>query len=281
MKLKYYFILLSILLIGIVCIAGCTSSTSTPAATPTPQIVYVTVLVTQTPASQPSLQTTSGSAEIPTANPTEQLAYTTDQINKHFIDVAFSSDYQNVVRWSALVVKDSVTGAYTPNDEMIISNISQQFNEYSTTTQLPSKPTEGIEGNIVINFLPTSSLQTLTADVSYNSVNQKQVINKDASGTVASIYRVTGPTWTVYINSDLTGDERTHYIVRGLLYTLGFVGQTGTYPDSIFYSAPNTITTPNIIDWDVIQLMYGNKISAGMNLTDVENILLIINKNPT
>jgi hypothetical protein len=38
------------MLVGVICLTGCTSTTSAPVVTPTPQIVYVTVLVTPTPA---------------------------------------------------------------------------------------------------------------------------------------------------------------------------------------------------------------------------------------
>src|SRR5271157_1973513 len=48
MKFKYTIILM-ILLIGVICMAGCTISPSASTTTPTPQVVYVTVLVTPTP----------------------------------------------------------------------------------------------------------------------------------------------------------------------------------------------------------------------------------------
>jgi len=271
MKLKNTIILL-ILLIGVACMAGCSSPASTTAATPTPQIVYVTVLVTQTP--------TASTIE---ATPTELSVYTSDDINKLFIDVAFSNDFQNITRISSQVVKISIGGNYNDNDKIILSNFIQQFNEHSSTTQISSEPTEGNLGLILFNFLPGSSLQSLANDKSFSNLYRKQIINTDNSGNIVSIYRITlgssSGTANIYINSDLTGDERSHYFIRGLLYYLGFVGQTGTYPDSIFYAAPNNTTTPSFIDWDAIGLMYGKKITYGMSLSDVENLFSVMNKN--
>ena len=69
MRLKYSIGLL-ILLISMICMAGCTSSTSAPVATPTPQIIYVTVVVTPTPGQTPPIAT-------PTAVPTSAQSKTT------------------------------------------------------------------------------------------------------------------------------------------------------------------------------------------------------------
>ena len=238
---------------------------------------------------------------MPTPSPTGPLTYTSDQINKHFIDIVFGNDISTINKYPDTLVKDDVTGDFTANDVSILSAFQQQFNNYSSTTQLSSQPIENEQGSIVIDFLPESSLQNLAIDTSYSSTLGKQIINKDGSGNIGSIYRTSisqmpqsqsypavsaqtsvignGVIGTVYINSDLTGDERTHFIIRGLLYYLGFVGQTGIYPDSIFYSGQNNTSTPSIIDWDAISLMYGNTISSGMSLSDVENTLLILNTN--
>ena len=48
-------VIISVLLVGVICLTGCTSTTSAPVVTPTPQIVYVTVLVTPTPAVNPEV----------------------------------------------------------------------------------------------------------------------------------------------------------------------------------------------------------------------------------
>ena len=72
-------------------------------------------------------------------------------------------------------------------------------------------------------------------------------------------------THTVYINSDVKGNARIHWIRRLLLFELGFHGQTGNYRDSIFYSGSDTTTSLSKIDLKALELMYGTKISNGIS----------------
>ena len=270
-------ILLLILITGLLFSAGCTGTKPAPATTPTPQMVNITVLVT--PPSNISHVPTAK----PTATSTKQIIYSTDEINKLFADIAFSNDFQTVTKFTNPMVKVSITGGYLADDVKTLSNFQQQFNMHSSTVQLPLVPAETNQGMIVFNFLPESSLNALAKDTFPADAMTKQIINRDENGKIGSIYRISVGSYAsgiLYLNSDLTGDARTHYITRGLLYYLGFVGQTGAYPDSIFYSGSNTTPAPNGIDWDVISLMYGSKIYNGMTLSDVRDALLITNTSP-
>ena len=185
------FLLIGILvLIFSIFIAGCTSGTTSGIATPTPQvatptpeIIYITVTST------PSPLITPGTSVMPTPSPTGPLTYTSDQINKHFIDIVFGNDISTINKYPDTLVKDDVTGDFTANDVSILSAFQQQFNNYSSTTQLSSQPIENEQGSIVIDFLPESSLQNLAIDTSYSSTLGKQIINKDGSGNIGSIYR--------------------------------------------------------------------------------------------
>jgi len=56
---------------------------------------------------------------------------------------------------------------------------------------------------------------------------------------------------------------------------LGFPGETGTYPDSIFYSGSDTVTSLNKIDVKALELMYSTKISYGMDLYKIKQLLFI------
>jgi len=87
--------------------------------------------------------------------------------------------------------------------------------------------------------MPESSIKNINSD------NSWKVSKNRETGTINYIYRGTvGQTTseTVYINSDLKGDSRTHWILRALLYELGFPGETGTYTDSMFFQ--NQILQP-------------------------------------
>jgi hypothetical protein len=278
MKFKYSIILL-VLLVAIVCIAGCTNSTSepssTPVATPAPQVVNVTVTGT------PTVVNSTPTQIIPVNNSTEAAIYSPDEIDKHFIDIAFNNKFQTIGELSASGDTVAITGSYTDNDVSTLSNFLLQFNNNSPAMQLPTVPIQGSNGaDINFNFMPESSMDNLAQE--QPSVG---LINRDSSGEIVSIYKSTtnaesnstyGYTYTsgtVFINNNLTGDERTHYMIRGLLYYLGFVGQTTTYPDSIFYAGQNNTTTPDLIDWQAIDLMYGGNITPGMTISDVKHVL--------
>ena len=128
----------------------------------------------------------------------------------------------------------------------------------------------------MLKFMPGTSLTSLSQDTSYNIINGKQALNRDENGTICSIYRSlvdsnSVETDSVYINSDLTGDKRTHYMLRGLLYFLGFTGESMKYPDSMFYSQPNSNAQLDAIDVKAVQLMYGTKITSGMTVSTIKN----------
>ena len=131
----------------------------------------------------------------------------------------------------------------------------------------------------MLNFLPESSLNNINLDTSW------KISRNPENGTINFIYK-TNPfqygvvTHTVYINSDLKGDARTHWILRSLLFELGFPGETGIYPDSIFYSESDTTTSLSKIDLKALELMYSTKISHGMDLYKIKQLLFIDSSVP-
>jgi hypothetical protein len=275
MKHNYSVFLLLMLIAGMLFMAGCMSSTSapnaTPVATPTPQVVNVTATATPT-------------VTIPTTTqiiPTPTSAYSADEIDNHFMDIAFNSKFQTLGELSASGDQVAITGSYTDNDVSTLTNFLLQCNNNSPGMQLPTVPIlRGGSGDITFNFMSQSSLEDLAQ--AQPTVGQ---VNRDSSGEIVSIYKsVANPRGnatysyiyrygTVFFNNNLTGDERTHYMIRGLLYYLGFVGQTTTYPDSIFYAGQNNIITPNGIDWQAINVMYEGKVTPGMTYNNVLNVI--------
>ena len=249
-----------------------------PSATVTTVKTTPTAAVNKTvPATTPATTATPKPTPSPTPTPTPTQVFTTTQINDYFIDVAFGPNSPMISKFTSSTAKISITGMYDDSDVATLSSFEQQFNTYSTTLVLPSAPVQSTGGDIVVTFMPGSSLTSLVAETSYSSVTSKPVINTDANGTICSIYRVlksySSTSDVIYLNSDLPDNERAHYLVRGVLYYLGFPSNTGKYPNSIFYSQPNTVSSLSTIDWDVVQIMYGSEISNGMSLSTVEDRL--------
>jgi hypothetical protein len=250
--------------------SGCTGTGPTGPTTQ-PSITSTTAITTTMIPTTPVLTSAVPTTQAVTTTP---VSYTTNDINKHFVDVAFGPDYSYINKWSKQLVGVAITGAYTNDDVKTLNDFFKLFNSYSSYTKLPSEVKQGDKGEIVLNFLPESSLKNVNSD------NSWKISTNHETGTINFIYKTAtnqfgGNVETIYINSDLKGDERTHWILRSLLYELGFPGETGTYPDSMFYSESDTATTLSKIDLKALELMYGSKISYGMTLAQVRQLLLI------
>ena len=265
--------ILSLGFVLVILAGGCTSTA--PSAQPPATATLETGTV---PAPAPPKVTSSETPALPGVipeSPITQTLYSTNDIYKHFIDIAFSPDNPSTDKWNKELVHVALTGNYDSNDIKTINNFLQVFNSYSSTTKLPKEVNQGETfGDIVLFFLPESSLNDINLDTSW------KISKNPENGTINFIYK-TNPfnygvsTHTAYINSDLKGNARTHWIVRSLLYELGFPGETVRYPDSIFYSGSDTTTSLNKIDVKALELMYGTKISNGMSLNKIRDLLVI------
>jgi len=225
-----------------------------------------------TPTAATNVTATKATTVIPTSTPTP-VSYTTTQIYEHLIDIAFGTDNIKIIKVTTSTEKISIDGSFTNDDWINLNKFKEQFNNLSTTLRL-SEPTEGSQGIIIFNFMPETALNSLSDDTSYNTIYGRQLINYDENNTICSIYRTVDSNGvqrsTVYINSDLTGNKRTHYMLRGMLYYLGFMGESAKYSSSIFYSQPNDNPRMNSLDIKAAQLMYGTKITNGMTVGTIQ-----------
>jgi len=241
-----------------------TKATATVTAKPTTKATVTKTAVT-------TAKATTTATTVPT---TTVVSYTTAQIYQHLITIAFSADNIKISKVDATTEKIAITGAYTDEDRANLNAFRQQFNSVLSSTTQISEPSAGDQGNVIINFLPGKSLENLAADTTYNTINGRQVINRDDNGTICSIYRTINYQSTtsnnVYVNDDLTGNKRAHYTLRGLLYYMGFPGESPTYKDSLFYSEPNANANLSVIDAKAVQLMYGSKITNGMTVSNLK-----------
>jgi len=270
--------ILAALVVGMVIVSGCTNTGSTTpvAQSATAPTVAIPTTVIPTAAATATSQAQTPLPQITTITTTAQVAYSTNDINKHFIDIAFGPDYSYINKWNKELVDIGISGSYTDPDVILVNNFSRLFNSYSSFTKLPSELTkERMTANIVLIFMPESSLKNINSD------NSWKVSQNRETGTINYIYRATPGQFSseaIYINSDLKGDSRTHWILRALLYELGFPGETGSYSDSMFYSESDSATSLSKIDLKALELLYGKKISFGMNLTQVRQLLQVYDR---
>ncbi|MDD1719280.1 MAG: hypothetical protein LUQ25_04405, partial [Methanoregulaceae archaeon] len=125
----------------------------------------------------------------------------------------------------------------------------------------------GTTGRIQIKFVSEEGLKAI--DLS----NSPGWLNKEFKNDTKSYAKVKDN--VVYVNSDLSGPMRTHFILLGMLFELGFKGETLKYQDSLFYYRGTTTTSLSAIDEKAVQIMYGLGLYNGMTVEDVKKRVFI------
>jgi hypothetical protein len=255
-KIILPFIVIVALLLG-----GCTSVQNTP---PGPAVTAVTNSIPSTPVPT----TVPPTVSIPLPSPTQSPQLTSDDVNNHFMDLAFGGGniYLERITTSANPITFSISGG-TDTDKAAIEAFFKEFNDLSQSVKLFENLKEGTSGQIQIKFLSPDGLDAIDMKSSNTWLNKEF---KSGGETYAKVKDN-----QVYINSGLTGDTRTHYILLALLFELGFKGETLKYPDSIFYYQGNNVTALSLVDVKAAQIMYGLGLYNGMTVDDVKKRVLL------
>jgi hypothetical protein len=217
-----------------------------------------------TPSTNPTTpipSTESTPVPVRTTSPPAQL--TSDDVNNHFMDLAFGGGniYLERISTSPNPVTFSVSGG-TDSDKATIEAFFREFNDLSQSVQLFENLKEGTSGQIQIKFLSPEGLDAIDMKTSDPWLNKEF---KQDGVTYAKVKDN-----QIYINSSLQGDTREHYILLGLLFELGFKGETLKYPDSIFYYQGNNVTNLSMVDLKAAQIMYGLGLYNGVTVDDVK-----------
>ena len=207
------------------------------------------------------------------ATPTTPARMTSSDINKNFMRIAFGPDNTRILKSAENRITVAMTGDYNDNDIVTVDQFKNQFNNYSYTNKFVSEIKFEDKASIVMVFLPESSLKNIEDMPS--TVVSKNTKTGDINFLHTTIKNNFISKEVLYINSDYTGEQRKHWILRGLLSELGFVGETNDYVDSIFYSGSDTTGRLTERDWSVVELMYGQKITPGMTFDRVKALLLV------
>jgi hypothetical protein len=206
---------------------------------------------------------TATAAATPTPVPTLQTFTSTDIMN-HFLEIAFGPN-NNVIKKPTrdrLVI--SLAGRYDESDIILLDTFISQFNNYSSTTKISQFINFETRGDIALDLSPETTLIE---------------INRDLNTTIDYMNPQTGTRYFVLtpektsVNSDLQGNERQRWILRAVLYNLGFYGEDTKYPDSVFYPGANNSSQLSIVDLKALQLMYGKKITNGMTKSNVRSMI--------
>jgi hypothetical protein len=206
--------------------------------------------------------TTAATTTKPTPTPTSTpKIYTSSDIGNHLVEISFGSDNNKIIKPSKDLVAINYVGAYNADDVNLLNNFINQFNSYSSTIKISENVNFNSLADISLDFLPGNSLSQIKTD-------QTTAVYR---GVPTGTYYFIRTSENTYVNSDLKGNERKRWILRALLYNLGFFGESVKYPDSIFYAGTNNASQLNDIDVKALQLMYGKIITNGMTKSTVKS----------
>lgn len=179
------------------------------------------------------------------------------------MDLAFGGGniYLERITTSPNPVTFSISGG-SDSDKATIEAFFKEFNSLSQSVKLFENLKDGTSGQIQVKFLSPEGLDAIDMKSSNPWLNKE--FKKDGI-TYAKVKDN-----QIYLNSALTGDTRKHYILLGILFELGFKGETLKYPDSIFYYQGNNVTGLSMVDTKAAQIMYGLGLYNGMTVEDVK-----------
>jgi hypothetical protein len=264
------YLLFIVLLVAVVITAGCMSGDKNTAVTPTQTTTTSSITIPTTVSPLPTANTPIES--ITSVQPTIQI--TSDDIRQHFMDIAFGAGSNSLNRlpndysYSSNYVSRGITriainypkaNYAQDSDPQVLQNFASEFNKYSKTLKLRENRWDS------------------PSELSFDVVSPSDFTNIIKSPSIIAhngvIYAKADYPTHIIISKDLTGDERNYTIVRGLLYALGFRGETLKYKDSFFYTDNINNSNLSYIDKKAIEIMYGPGMYPGMTVEDAKKIV--------
>ncbi|OPX67536.1 MAG: hypothetical protein A4E37_01372 [Methanoregulaceae archaeon PtaB.Bin056] len=257
MQSRVFFYLSLVIAVGCLSFSGCLTAHS--AGDPVPQ--------THTPAPTTVPTTSVPPTETLTPIPTPTaIGLSSEDINLHFMDVAFGGGNLFLERLPLSSKRTTISlNAGREPDKILIESFAVKFNLLSQSNKLFENTKAGQTGDIRIKFLPPEGLKAidLTSEMGW--------LNQEYTRGGITCAKIKG--YDIYLNSEMEGDLRDHYLLRSLLYTLGFKGASLRYQDSIFAYPENTATELSFLDEKALQVMYGLGMDNGMRVEDVKQVL--------
>ncbi|HPD76431.1 MAG TPA: hypothetical protein PKZ65_10265 [Methanoregulaceae archaeon] len=260
-------LLVTVVIFGTIVFSGYLNTTGGGSAvqpTGIPTLQPVTTMATETVPRTTTVPVTTRPAATATPVPTIK-SYSPTDVGNHLLDIAFGPDYNLVKKPTKSPLAVSCMGTCDAGTMILLNGFIGQFNNLSSTMKLGENLEQNTPADVTLTLLPEKALSQ---------------VNVDKEGTVAIRDTWTGAYYFIhtsenrtYVNADLKGTERDRWVLRALLYNLGFYGESAKYPESIFYAGSNEVGQPSAVDWKAIQLMYGQKVKNGMTKANVKALI--------
>lgn len=241
----------------LLCLSGCGAAETVPPATEP----------TQTATTEPPRPPEATQPEEPTdpAEPAHSELYiegvTQAQMLRYFEEVVLNIEYttsQNGIlrKWTEPIAY-RIAGEATGEDRKVLEGLFARLN------QMPGFPgiypvTEGQDANLNILFQNREN---------FNLVFSHVVNGENAEGAVEFwFYNATHNIHqgTVGYRTDIDQTTRNSVLVEEIINLLG-ISDTVLRSDSITYQYGSEVTEPSAVDWAILQMLYDEKMTCGMD----------------
>lgn len=246
---------------------GAGNTAMQPTVPVTPPVTTATPRPTTSPVPTAAV-TTATTTLVPT-----QKSYSATDVGNHLVDIAFGTDNSVIRKANKSTTIISLSGSFDSQDISQLNTFIGRFDNASSTIKLGENIQRDTPADISLVFLSESSLDQINTD-KVRTIAYRDSVTGTPYFVRASVARSSGTMdVTTYVNADLAKSERDRWLMRALLYNMGFYGETSKYPDSLFYAGVNNASQPSDIDWKAIQLMYGQKVTNGMTKSTVKSLV--------
>jgi len=202
--------------------------------------------------------------------PDSETELTRKVIYDHLLDISFGRSNSRLSLFNAdkkyLIWFDS---AYLSTDIEAVQNWVKLLNSLSDTVEfedeqvgLPSlkKNYETIPFNYYqISIVKPDSIK----DLIDNRKDDEKIL-RDNTGKQIGLIRAD----RLWLNNELYPDERRYFILRGLLWSMGLMGESPS-PTSFFSASINVSSEFSELDRQAIELLYGGRLQSGMDVEAV------------
>lgn len=198
-----------------------------------------------------------------------------EKVGKHLIDITFGRDNAKVDLFSKtkkyLIWLDAM---YQKEDLNVLHEYIDLFNDLSQTVQFEDEmiALPSYKPNYIPNPYEHYKISIVDKDFFKEKLDDRnstlEQVLKDQNGDTVALVRKDH----LFLLNDLQKDERAHFLIKGLLFSMGFHGESAQ-KESFFYPGNIKQTSLSELDKEAIRLMYGGRLQSGLDVDGIKKAL--------
>ena len=286
--------LLSLLLLGMLCLAACASYEHEPEPEPSPteppaEVVLPTDIdpairdFLLTPSAAPTPDTIVIGPDGPIITPGGDgssdvdfqiscRGYSFVDIANYFDEIALRTEYgeddYRIHKWTSPIFM-YVEGSPTAQDRRVIRTIIEKMNSVRGFPGIVETKSES-EANVVIHFANNREYDKLTP----SNITDKTDGFASCWWTDSVMTRA-----IIGIRTEISQNERNSVIWEEMVQCTGLQNDSYQYPDSLFYQGYNEVQEPTVLDWLMFEILYHPQMKPGLNREECAIVMLGVLKN--